>query len=181
MVGEEERAAVTDVLAGSILTHGPRVKEFEAAFAEFTGAPYTVAMATCMAALHLAYLAIDLGPGDEVIVPAQTHVATAHAVELCGGKPVFVDAEPGTGNIDLDLVEDLITERTRAISLVHYLGRPVDMIRLLDIASATTSTSSRTARSRSARASATRTSACSATSAASPSTPSSTSPRARAA
>jgi perosamine synthetase len=134
MVGEEERAAVSDVLAGSILTHGPRVKEFEAAFADFTGAPYTVATATCMAALHLAYLAVDLGPGDEVLVPAQTHVATAHAVELCGAKPVFIDAEPRTGNIDLDLVEDLITERTRAVSLVHYLGRPVDMVRLLDIA-----------------------------------------------
>lgn len=134
MIGDDERAAVNDVLSGSILTHGPRVKDFEAAFAEFTGAPYAVATATCMAALHLAYLAIDLGPGDEVLVPAQTHVATAHAVEICGAKPIFIDAEARTGNIDLDLVEDLITERTRALSLVHYLGRPVDMIRVLDIA-----------------------------------------------
>src|SRR5258707_10954433 len=92
MIGEEERAAVSEVLAGSTLTHGPKVKEFEAGFAQFTAAPYAVATATCMAALHLSYLAIDLGPGDEVIVPAQTHVATAHAVELCGAKPVFLDA-----------------------------------------------------------------------------------------
>jgi dTDP-4-amino-4,6-dideoxygalactose transaminase len=134
MIGEEERAATLDVLSGSILTHGPRVKEFESAFAEFTGAPHAVATATCMASLHLASLAIDLQPGEEVLVPAQTHVATAHAVELCGAKPVFVDAEPRTGNLDLDALESLITPRTRAVSLVHFLGRPVDMPRLLEIA-----------------------------------------------
>jgi perosamine synthetase len=134
MIGEEERAAVAEVLAGTTLTHGPKVKEFERGFAEFTGAPHAIAAATCMAALHLCYLAIDLGPGDEVIVPAQTHVATAHAVELCGARPVFLDCEPRTGNIDLDQLEGLITERTRAIGLVHYLGLPVDMDRLLEIA-----------------------------------------------
>jgi perosamine synthetase len=134
MIGDEERDAVAEVLAGSTLTHGPRVKEFEAAFAEFTGARHAVAVATCMAALHLSYLAIDLGPGDEVIVPAQTHVATAHAVELCGAKPVFCDCEARTGNIDLDQLESLITERTRAIGLVHYLGLPVDMDRLMEVA-----------------------------------------------
>jgi perosamine synthetase len=133
MIGDEEKAAVNEVLSGHILTHGPRVKDFEAAFAEFTGAPFAVATATCMAALHLASLAIDLGPGDEVIVPAQTHVATAHAVEVTGAKPVFLDAEERTGNIDLDQLESLITERTRAVSLVHFLGKPVDMNRLLEI------------------------------------------------
>jgi perosamine synthetase len=135
MIGDEERAAVADVLAGTTLTHGPKVKEFEAAFAEFTQADHVVATATCMAALHLSYMAIDLGPGDEVVVPAQTHVATAHAVEACGGKPVFLDAEPRTGNIDLDALEELVSERTRAISLVHYLGRPVDMRRVMEVAS----------------------------------------------
>ena len=133
-IGDEERAAVADVLSGTVLTHGPKVKEFEKAFAAYTGAPYAVATSTCMAALHLSYLAIDLEPGDEVLVPAQTHVATAHAVEACGGKPIFVDAELGTGNIDLDLIGDLVTERTRAISLVHYLGKPVDMERLMGVA-----------------------------------------------
>ena len=136
MIGDEERAAVGDVLGGTTLTHGPRVKDFEAAFAEFTGAPHAIATATCMAALHLSYLAIDLGPGDEVIVAAQTHVATAHAVELCGAKPLFLDCDPRTGNIDLNLLEGLITERTRAIGLVHYLGLPVDMKRVLEIARA---------------------------------------------
>ena len=136
MIGDEERAAVADVLAGTILTHGPRVKEFEAAFAAFTGAPYAVGVATCMAALHLSYLAVDLGPGDEVLVAAQTHVATAHAVELCGARPVFVDADRRTGNVDLDDLEGKITKRTRAIGLVHYLGLPVDMTRVMNIARA---------------------------------------------
>ena len=134
MIGDGERDAVADVLAGTTLTHGPRVQEFERAFAEFTGAPWAIATATCWAALHLSYLAIDLQPGEEVIVPAQTHVATAHAVEICGGRPIFCDAEPETGNMDLDRLEELITERTRALSLVHYLGRPVDMGRFMEIA-----------------------------------------------
>jgi dTDP-4-amino-4,6-dideoxygalactose transaminase len=133
LIGEEEREAVLRVLEGPTLTHGPRVKEFEAAFAKFTGAPYAVATASCTASLHLAYMALGVGPGDEVIVPAQTHVATAHAVELCGAKPIFVDSEPRTGNMDLDQVESRITPRTRAISPVHYLGMPVDMDRLTAI------------------------------------------------
>jgi dTDP-4-amino-4,6-dideoxygalactose transaminase len=134
MLGDEERAAVAEVLAGTTLTHGPRVKEFEASFAEFTGAPHAIATATCMASLHLAYLFLEVGPGDEVIVPAQTHVAMAHAVQACGAKPVFIDSEPRTGGIDLDQLESLITPRTRAISVVHYLGLPVDIARVLEIA-----------------------------------------------
>jgi perosamine synthetase len=133
-IGERERSAVTEVLAGTTLTHGPRVKEFEASFAEFTGANHAIATSTCMAALHLSYLALDVGPGDEVIVPAQTHVATAHAAEICGARPVFCDAEPRTGNVDLDLLESLVNERTRAIGLVHYLGKPVDMERVMALA-----------------------------------------------
>jgi dTDP-4-amino-4,6-dideoxygalactose transaminase len=110
------------------------VKEFEASVAEFTGAPHAIGTATCMASLHLAYLAIDLGPGDEVIVPAQTHVAMAQAVELCGATPVFCDCEPVTGNVDLDALEGLIGPKTRAISVVHYLGLPVEMERVNAIA-----------------------------------------------
>ena len=136
IIGEEEQLAVRSVLEGHMLTHGPRVREFEAAFAEFTGAPHAIALASCTAGLHLAYFYLGLGEGDEVIVPAQTHVATAHAVELCGAKPVFVDAEARTGNLDLDRLESAITDRTRAVSLVHYLGMPVDMPRLTVIAAA---------------------------------------------
>ena len=134
LIEEAERRAVADVLEGTTLTHGPRVKEFEQAFAEFTGAPHAIATATCAASLHLAYMGLGIGPGDEVMVPAQTHVAMAHAVEACGAKPVFVDAEPATGNVDLDLLESLVTDATRAISVVHYLGLPVDMERVLEIA-----------------------------------------------
>jgi perosamine synthetase len=134
IIGQEERDAVADVLAGTTLTHGPRVKDFEAAFAEFTGAPHAIATATCMASLHLAYLFLEIGAGDEVLVPAQTHVAMAHGVQAVGAKPVFVDADQRTGNVDLDQAEALVNERTRAISVVHYLGLPVDMERVLDIA-----------------------------------------------
>ena len=134
MISEEERRAVLEVLSGPILTHGPRVHEFEQVFARFTKAPFAVATGSCTAALHLAYLHLGIGPGDEVIVPTQSHVATAHAVEYCGAKPVFVDSESRTGNIDIDAIEDCVTERTRALSVVHYLGLPVDMDRVMAIA-----------------------------------------------
>jgi len=134
MIGEEERRAVMDVLSGPILTHGPRVHEFEKVFAQFTQAPFAVATGSCTAALHLAYLQLGIGVGDEVIVPTQSHVATAHAVEYCGARPVFVDSEPRTGNIDLDAIEACVTERTRALSVVHYLGLPVEMDRVIEIA-----------------------------------------------
>lgn len=134
LIGEAERAAVAAVLAGPILVHGPRAVEFEKAFAGWTGAPHGISVSSCTAAMHLVYFSWGFGPGDEVIVPAQTHVATAHVVELVGAKPVFVDAERATGNIDIDAIEAAITGRTRAISLVHYLGVPVDMDRILAIA-----------------------------------------------
>lgn len=135
ILGSEEKAAVMQVLSGDILTHGPKVKEFEALFASYTGAPYALAVASGTAALHLTYFYLGIGPGDEVIVPAQSHVATAHAVELCGAKPVFVDAEESTGNINAELIEMAITERTKAISVVHFLGLAADMVRIQQIAS----------------------------------------------
>lgn len=134
VIGDEEREAVAAVLSGPVLTHGPRGREFEEAFAAFTGAEHAVATSSCAAALHLAYLGLGIGPGDEVIVPAQTHVATAHVVEVCGATPVFVDSDPRTGNIDLDAAESSITPRTRALAPVHYLGLPVDMARVMEIA-----------------------------------------------
>jgi perosamine synthetase len=127
IIGEAERAAVLDVLKGPILVHGPRATAFEDAFAAWTGAPHAVSVSSCTAAMHLVYFALGFGPGDEVIVPAQTHAATAHAVELTGAKAVFVDAERQTGNIDVPAIEAAITSRTRAIAVVHYLGVPVDM------------------------------------------------------
>jgi perosamine synthetase len=132
--GEEEGKAVLAVMASGTLVHGPKLKEFEEAFSSFTGAPHSVAVANCTAALHLAYFNLGIGNGDEVIVPAQTHTATAHAVELAGGKPVFVDAEAVTGNIDITRIETALTPRTKAISIVHYLGMPVEMDKVMAIA-----------------------------------------------
>lgn len=130
MLGEEERAAVMEVLAGTQLVHGPKAKTFEADFAAWTGAPGAVSVSSCTAGLHLLCFDLGLGPGDEVLVPAQTHVATAHAVEFTGARPVFVDAEPATGNIDCDALAAAVTPRTRAISVVHFLGVPADMERI---------------------------------------------------
>ncbi len=130
ILGKEERDAVMAVLGGTTLVHGPRAKDFEKSFGEFTGAPHAISVSSCTAGLHLSYLHLGLGVGDEVIVPAQTHTATVHAVEFCGAKPVFVDAEAKTGNIDLEQVERQITPRTRALSVVHFLGMPVDMGRV---------------------------------------------------
>ncbi|MGE0392407.1 MAG: DegT/DnrJ/EryC1/StrS family aminotransferase [Vicinamibacterales bacterium] len=135
-ISEAERAAVMAVLGQDILTHGPRVREFEQVFAAFAGdGAHCLAVSSCMAALHLAYLHLGLGPGDEVIVPAQTHTATAHAVEAVGARPVFVDCEEATGNIDPALIADAITPRTRAVSLVHFIGIPCRMHEILGIAS----------------------------------------------
>ena len=134
IIGSEEREAVLSVLSSPILVHGPKAREFEHDFTAFTGAPYSLSVSSCTAALHLSYFYLGLGRHDEVIVPAQTHTATAHAVELCGAKPVFVDAEMETGNIDIGKIEEKITDRTRAISVVHFLGMPVDMDRVLSIA-----------------------------------------------
>ena len=125
-----------EVLHGDILTHGPQTKAFEQEFAGFVGGgAQCVAVSSCMAALHLAYLTLGIGPGDEVLVPAQTHVATVHAVEAVGARPVFVDCRPETGNIDPDRLESLVTERTRAIGLVHFIGIPCEMDAIMDVAS----------------------------------------------
>ncbi len=134
MIGEEERAAVLDVLAGPILVHGPRATQFEADFAAYTGAPHAVSVSSCTAGMHLVYFALGVGPGDEVIVPAQTHVATAHAVELTGARPIFVDAEAETGNIDIAGIERAATPRTKAIAIVHFLGMPVDVTQIVALA-----------------------------------------------
>lgn len=135
-ITDKEREAVQQVLKGDILTHGPQNKAFEAEFGKFMGTPdvYCVAVSSCMAALHLAYWQMGIGPGDEVIVPAQTHVATAHAVEVVGARPVFVDCERQTGNINTEKLEGLVTSKTKAIGLVHFLGIPCDMDAIGDVA-----------------------------------------------
>lgn len=127
MIGTEEKNRVLEVLSSPILVHGPMADEFEDNFASFVNAPYAVSVSSCTAGMHLIYFAMGIGPGDEVLVPAQTHAATAHAVELTGAKAVFVDAELSTGNINIELIEGAITPNTKAIAVVHYLGAPVNM------------------------------------------------------
>jgi len=134
LLGNEERLAVNAVLDSGILVHGHVADEFEKSFAQFVEAQHCVSVSSCTSGMHLVYYSLGLGPGDEVIVPAQTHVATAHAVELTGAKAVFVDACPDTGNIHVSNIEAHISSRTRAIAVVHYLGVPVDMNAVMAIA-----------------------------------------------
>lgn len=136
LIGDEERAAVAEVLSGHVLTHGPKCAAFETAFAERIGARHAITTSSCTTALHLALLAHDIGPGDEVIVPAETHVATGHVVEHCGARPIFVDVERDTGNIDPAAVSRAVNERTKAVMVVHYLGLPVDMAAIRQAAGA---------------------------------------------
>ncbi len=136
MIGDEERAAVMAALDDPILAHGPRGRQFEADFAAWTGAPEAITVSSCTAGLHLAWFTAGVGPGDEVIVPAQTHTATAHAVAYTGATPVFVDVERNTGNIDIDAIAAAVGPKTKGISMVHYLGMPVDMVRVMEIAKA---------------------------------------------
>lgn len=127
ILGEAEQVAMAKVLSGTVLTHGPQCAAFEARFAELIGVRHAITTSNCTTALHLALIAHDIGPGDEVIVPAMTHVATAHSVEHCGARPVFVDVDPATGNIDPSGIRAAMTPRTRAVMVVHYLGLPCDM------------------------------------------------------
>lgn len=130
-----EREAVLRVLDGDILTHGPQARAFEEEFGAFMGVgAHCLTVSSGMAALHLAYWQLGVGPGDEVIVPAQTHVATVHAVEVVGATPVFADCDRATGNIDPQAVARLVTPRTRAIGVVHYNGIPCDMDAIMTIA-----------------------------------------------
>ena len=134
LIGKAEKKAVERVLSGNILVHGPKAVEFEHIFAKFTKSPFAVSVSSCTAGMHLTYFTLGIGVGDEVIVPAQTHVATAHAVELTGAKAVFVDSNFEDGNIDINKIEKSISKKTKAIAVVHYLGIPVDMNKINKIA-----------------------------------------------
>lgn len=134
-ISDAERNAVLKILEGHVLTHGPECKAFEEEFGGFLGdGASCVTVSSCMAALHLAAIHLGLSEGDEVIVPALTHVATAHAVEWTKARPVFVDCDPATGNITADRIEPLITERTKAIFLVHFAGIPCEMDAIMSLA-----------------------------------------------
>ena len=129
-IDEADIQAVVEVLQSDWLTTGPTVEAFEEAFATQTGCAHAVALSNGTAALHAAMFALGIGPGDEVIVPAMTFVATANCVAYQGGKPVFADVLPASLLIDPDSVAQHITPRTRAIIAVDYAGQPCDYDRL---------------------------------------------------
>lgn len=134
MIGEEEKQAVLAVLDSGIIAQGPRVKVFEEAFAEMCGVSYSIATTSGTTALHTAMLAHGIGPGDEVITSSFTFIASANSVLYTGARPVFVDIDPETFNMNADLIEAAITPQTKAILPVHLFGLSCDMDSILAIA-----------------------------------------------
>jgi perosamine synthetase len=129
-----ERDYVQDCIeTGWISSTGKYIKEFEDKFAQFCKVKHAISCSNGTVALHLALLAYEIKPDDEIIVPTLTYIATANAVSYCGAKPVFVDSEPETWNIDPKKIEEKITPRTKGIIVVHLYGHPVDMDPILEI------------------------------------------------
>lgn len=132
--GNERKYLLEAFDSGWISGSGPFVDRFESAFAEYGGTSHAVTCANGTVALHLALLALGVGPGDEVIVPALTYIATANAVSYCGAKPVFADSESDTWNISADTITPVINPRTKGIIVVHLYGNPVDMDPVMKLA-----------------------------------------------
>ncbi len=133
-LGQEELDAIAEVFAGPILTTGQTVARFEQEFADYLGRRHALGVTSCTGAMHMALLALDIGPGDEVITTPMTFIATSAAILAAGARPVFVDIEADTGNIDARLIEASITERTKAILVVHLYGLLCDMVAIRRIA-----------------------------------------------
>jgi len=126
-LNEDDVAAVGEVLRSIFLTTGPRAAAFERALAEYLGVQHVVGVSSCTSALYLSLRALGIGPGDEVITTPMTFIATSNTILHAGATPVFVDVEPQTGNIDVQLVERAMTPRTRAVIPVHLYGLMADM------------------------------------------------------
>lgn len=134
-LGQTEIDALADVIRSKWLTMGDLTKRFESTFAEFTGSRHAVAMNSCTAALHVALQCLDIKPGDEVICPSLAFVATANAVLYCGATPVFADVESlNDWNISSRTIQAVVSDRTRAIIVVHYGGYPCEMPAIMDFA-----------------------------------------------
>lgn len=130
----EAEAAHKAVLSGWV-SQGPQVASFEREFAALVGAPHACAVSNCTTALHLALLAVGVGPGDEVITASHSFIATANSIRYCGATPIFVDIDPATYNIDPHQVAEAITDRTRAVLAIHQMGMPCDLPALASLAS----------------------------------------------
>ena len=118
ILGKKETDSVKKVLRSGILAHGKKVEEFESLIMKYTKSKDAIAVSSCTAGMHLFYFVNGIGYGDEVIVPSQTHTATAHAIELTGAKAVFVDCVLETGNIDINLIEKLIKKQKPYVSFI---------------------------------------------------------------
>ena len=126
-ITEDEISAVADVLRSGWITTGAKNAELERLVCEITGAKYAVALSSATAGMHLLLKALNIGPGDEVITPSMTWVSTANQIELCGATPVFADINRDTLMVEAEMIEPLITERTRLIVPVHYAGASLDL------------------------------------------------------
>jgi dTDP-4-amino-4,6-dideoxygalactose transaminase len=126
-LGGEEAAAAAEAVASGWVAQGPRVAAFEAAFAQRVGAAHGVALSSCTSALHVALHLLGVGPGDEVVVPSYSFIATTNAVRYVGADPVFADVDGDTGNVTAASVEAVLTDRTRAVIAVHQGGVPADV------------------------------------------------------
>ena len=133
---EAEEELLLDTLRSGWIVQGTRVKAFEDAFSHWTGAEFAAAVSSCTTGLHLSLAALGIGPGDEVIVPSFTYIATANAVEHTGATPVFCDVDIETYNIDPRSFEEKITERTRAVIPVHLFGLAAEMDPIVDVCAA---------------------------------------------
>ena len=133
-ITREDKKAVIDALNSSLLTDGPKLRQFESAFAKFTGARYAIGVSNATSALHLSIKALGIGKGDEVIVPDMTFVATANAVVLSGAVPVFADVEKETMNISIDSIKKKINSKTKAVIPVHFAGNVCDIVTISKIA-----------------------------------------------
>jgi dTDP-4-amino-4,6-dideoxygalactose transaminase len=134
-IGKDEISAVEKVLQSRWLTMGAVTQDFESAFKEYTDSKHALAVTNCTAALHMACMALGLGPGDEVILPSLTFVATANSIRYTGATPVFADIGSERDlNISPSAIEALITRRTKAIMVVHYGGYACDMLQIMDLA-----------------------------------------------
>ena len=136
LMDEREANAASRVILSGWVTQGPEVAAFEKEFSEFMGAEHAVAVSNCTTGLHLALIAAGVGEADEVITVSHSFVATANAVKYCNATPVFVDVEPGTMNMDPALLEAALTPKTKAVLVVHQLGMPADLARIVKFARA---------------------------------------------